>query len=413
MAIDFPSTPFIGQQISQGGTTWQWDGTGWNIVPVMASAFASDTPPANPTDGQQWWRSTNGQLYFYYNDGNSKQWVQAAGAVYDDGYTKKTAQAKNIVVNGAMTVSQELGLAAASITGSYPADQWLMGIVGPVCSIQLVTVPTPANSPYRIRKTVTTQKPSLAAGDYSTIMQPIEGVRLAGLAFGSAAAVQLVLRFGFKGPAGTYSFSLRNGVVNRTYIKNFTISAGQANTDTLQTFVIPGDIAGTWVVDSTVGAYLSVTDAIGTTAQGVEGWQAGNFTGTAANSNMGAVNGNLVELFDVGLYADPDKTGVAPPYEVVSFDKELPVCQRYYCLLDRAGFAGACHAAGLQHEQRQFFITSMRTVPVCAMLGGTIFNIASPGLNRTSVSSVGLSWVNTNIGAFYGLDYTIVANARM
>lgn len=80
MAIDFPSTPFIGQQVTEGGTTWQWDGIGWNIVPVLYSALASDTPPANPADNQQWWRSTNGQMYLWYNDGNSKQWVQSAGS---------------------------------------------------------------------------------------------------------------------------------------------------------------------------------------------------------------------------------------------------------------------------------------------------------------------------------------------
>jgi len=77
--MDFPASPAIGQQFSNGVTTWQWDGTGWNIVPQVGPAFISDTPPPNPAIGQQWWRSSNGQLYIWYDDGNSKQWVQAAG----------------------------------------------------------------------------------------------------------------------------------------------------------------------------------------------------------------------------------------------------------------------------------------------------------------------------------------------
>jgi len=77
MAIDFPTSPTVGQTLTVGGSTWQWDGTAWNIVPVMQNTAVSDAPPANPTVGQFWWRSSNGQLYVYYDDGNTKQWVQA------------------------------------------------------------------------------------------------------------------------------------------------------------------------------------------------------------------------------------------------------------------------------------------------------------------------------------------------
>lgn len=79
MAIDFPNTPTVGQQYAGGGSTWQWDGVAWNIVPQMTPAVASDTPPANPAIGQGWWRGTNGKYYLWLDDGNSKQWVEVAG----------------------------------------------------------------------------------------------------------------------------------------------------------------------------------------------------------------------------------------------------------------------------------------------------------------------------------------------
>lgn len=79
MAMDFPSSPSVGQQVALGGNTYIWDGTAWNIVPQQSPAALSDLPPANPAVGQFWWRGTNGQLYVYVNDGNSSQWVQAAG----------------------------------------------------------------------------------------------------------------------------------------------------------------------------------------------------------------------------------------------------------------------------------------------------------------------------------------------
>ncbi len=77
--LDFPASPTVGQQFSSGTTAWIWDGTAWNIIPQMGPAVVSDTPPPNPAIGQFWWRSTNSQLYIWVDDGNSKQWVQAAG----------------------------------------------------------------------------------------------------------------------------------------------------------------------------------------------------------------------------------------------------------------------------------------------------------------------------------------------
>jgi hypothetical protein len=45
-----------------------------------ASITVSDTAPASPTAGALWWKSDIGQLFLYYNDGNSSQWVPAAPA---------------------------------------------------------------------------------------------------------------------------------------------------------------------------------------------------------------------------------------------------------------------------------------------------------------------------------------------
>ena len=32
MAINFPNSPSVSDTHVVGGTTWQWDGTAWNIV---------------------------------------------------------------------------------------------------------------------------------------------------------------------------------------------------------------------------------------------------------------------------------------------------------------------------------------------------------------------------------------------
>ena len=45
-----------------------------------ASLAVGDTPPASPTSGALWFDSTGTQLYIYYNDGSSSQWVVANNA---------------------------------------------------------------------------------------------------------------------------------------------------------------------------------------------------------------------------------------------------------------------------------------------------------------------------------------------
>jgi hypothetical protein len=46
-------------------------------TPGSAIVFIGDSPPASPAAGGLWWDSVGGQLYTFYDDGNSKQWVIA------------------------------------------------------------------------------------------------------------------------------------------------------------------------------------------------------------------------------------------------------------------------------------------------------------------------------------------------
>jgi len=62
--VDFKKTPTVlGVPIGGGG-----------------GVTISDTPPASPTDGQQWFESDSGAMFIRFNDGSSTQWVQTNGA---------------------------------------------------------------------------------------------------------------------------------------------------------------------------------------------------------------------------------------------------------------------------------------------------------------------------------------------
>ena len=55
----------------------------WSSLPSGggggATIYTQDTAPVGATVGSMWWNSTNGQLYVYYNDGTSTQWVSSSG----------------------------------------------------------------------------------------------------------------------------------------------------------------------------------------------------------------------------------------------------------------------------------------------------------------------------------------------
>jgi hypothetical protein len=52
-----------------------FQGNGSQITGITA---ISDTAPSSPSAGNLWWNSNTAQLYIYYNDGDSAQWVTAA-----------------------------------------------------------------------------------------------------------------------------------------------------------------------------------------------------------------------------------------------------------------------------------------------------------------------------------------------
>jgi hypothetical protein len=76
MAFDFPASPTEGQIFAPaGGPVYIWQGGVWKDSAGQRSLI-SDTPPNNPKPGDLWWESDKGNLYIYYADADSSQWVQ-------------------------------------------------------------------------------------------------------------------------------------------------------------------------------------------------------------------------------------------------------------------------------------------------------------------------------------------------
>ena len=104
--LEFPANPTVGQEAVLGNdVVYQWDGAKWNtrLVPSYANTGGNPgvNPPPNPTPGTFWWDSESGQLYIWYVDVDSSQWMQAAlfGRVYDslgNEVSNSTLSARNL-----------------------------------------------------------------------------------------------------------------------------------------------------------------------------------------------------------------------------------------------------------------------------------------------------------------------------
>jgi len=85
-------------------------------------------------------------------------------------------------------------------------------------------------------------------------------------------------------------------------------------------------------------------------------------------TNGNASTSNVFELFDVGFYADPLKTGVAPPFVIPPNGQAYIDSQRYW---QKCQLATGLAVAGQPGAQRTTIMlqTMMRASPAAALVG--------------------------------------------
>jgi hypothetical protein len=411
--VPFPEAPTDGLTYGRKNATW---------ATVIGGAYTDDLPPAPPLiDGQLWYKASTGVMYVYYDDGTSQQWVQVSASPQspNSGFALKTASRKNLMVNGALNVSQENGNTEGTTTGYYAVDQFFinMNVASAAIGFGRIISANVSGSQYRLQLRVTTAKASLAAGETANIQTKIEGLNMQDLAwnqpaFGTPAPKDTLLAFGFNGPAGTYAITIRNNALTYTFAATFTITAGQAGVDTVQVIRVPAPpfSMGPWTTDNTVGMYITLCLAAGANFLApATGWQSGTFAGVTGMSN-GLAAVQSFQIWDIGLYADPDKTTLVPQFEVPDYATELVKCQRYYQVL----------AAGLRMDAYAVTVIGfsmtclpMRTQPSGNASWTTATNISNGPFLGTGVNAIMFTANPTAAGQCTGILSAVKLNARM
>lgn len=356
--------------------------------------------PNSPTPGQVWTAPT-GVRYTW----NGTVWLQGTpGSIL-------TARRGNRVVNPNCLISQENGTTAVTANGGYPVDQWYISSNLTIQGVQGTGQVSPFGTRTALNMLFTVTKGSLAAGDTGVTQQPIEGQNIVNLGWGTANAIPAVVVINAQcDTPGTYTLAIRNFPATQSFTKLLNLTAGW------QTFVVPvpACTAGTWNIDNTQGLTVSICGAAGTTfiAPADNAWAAGNFYASPGQANLAAVANKVLRFTDVGLYADPDNTGLPPPWEVPDYATELVKCQRYWQQFSNY-FMGNV-TTGIQYGATTM-TSSMRTTPVISGVNGGASGFpGSAGTFDYPLARLAreqrTSNATTNGAVFYSL---VTLNARM
>ena len=243
------------------------------------------------------------------------------------------AGARNLIINGAMTVNQRGNQTITNGGDVYFVDRFKVfhNSSAAVANLQQSTVvPSGQGFGNSMLIDVTTADTSIAAGEVAILRQVIEGQNLQRLAYGTSSAKSLTISFWVRSTkTGTYILEIfHTDTQAKNQSHSYTIS--QADTWEYKSITFSGDTSATIDNDNAATFYVQWALTAGSD------YASGTLQTTWANSTdvnrfVGQVNffdstSNNFYLTGVQM----EVGDVATPFEHRSYGDELAACQRYY-----------------------------------------------------------------------------------
>ena len=302
---------------------------------------------------------------------------------------------RNRIINGAMQIDQRNAGASVTQTTSYlfGPDRWkFVGSVTSKFTVQQnagsVTPPTGFTN---YLGCTSSSAYTVGSSEQYIFNQPIEGLNLADLAWGTASAATVTLSFWVRSSlTGTFGGSICNNAGDRSYPFTYTINS--ANTWEKETITIAGDTTGTWLKTNGVGAFIQFSLGVGSTLSTMAGaWAAGYYASATGATSVVGTNGATFYITGVQL----EKGTTATSFDYRPYGTELQLCARY---LPAVTFdSGIFGLAAVANGQAIGTTSTLITVPfsVKARTGSTGITVSNPTSLSLTNSTGGLITATT------------------
>ena len=334
---------------------------------------------------------------------------------------------RNLIINGAMNVSQRGTSFADPSNDTYTLDRFIArkSNDGAVTITQDSSAPSGfANS---LKVDVTTADTSIGASQFSMVQHKIEAQNLQGLAFGTSDAKNFTISFYVKSnKTGTYAVNIVQSD-NSSKQATLTYTIDSANTWERKSVTFTGDTSG--VINDDNGSGFGILWWLAAGSDFTSGSASATFQ-TYANANAAA--GQAVNVLDstdntwflTGVQLEVGQN--ATEFEHEPFERTLTKCQRYYEILSVTASTSSLSgpvAVGQNTNERKaigpyFYKTEKRAAPTIANVtigidaGDTTHAFA---FSTDTRSTVGVSTTSTDIGEADSLEsnFNIVVDGEM
>ena len=256
---------------------------------------------------------------------------------------------RNLFINGDMQISQRATTANGVTSTAYnTVDRWELALNSAgIWNVSREESVLPAGQGFAYAQKLEVASgggdSSLSAGDYALWRQKIEGINLQHLKYGTSSAQKLTLSFWVRSNAAAtfiVEFFNDNSSENKTQSQSYTINS--ANTWEKKTITIDGDTAHS--IQNTVNAELLVYFWLAAGSNYTGGgslntsWSAVDTVGNnvRAKGQFNLANSQSNNFYITGVQLEVGDN--ATPFEHLTYQDQLRLCQRYYYQTDEQIF---------------------------------------------------------------------------